>query len=538
MSTSTCHTTEPDTSATVQGVIASALPEEIENPDTKLTAKDRRALAERLRKAIVVLERGESAGLRIGIYARISFDRRGLALGVERQIEDDLALAQTMPGTVVAIYVDNDVSAYSGKPRPDYNRMLADLEAGLLDMVIAWDPDRLHRVPAELERFIEIVERFRVGIQTVQAGHWDLSTPAGRMVARQLGAVARYESEHKAERIARARKQRALKGEVVGGPRLFGFEPDGLTIRPAEQLVVRAVVESLSAGISVRSIVSELNAAGVATTQNGKRWTSHTLRRVLMNPRIAGLATYKGEIVGQAVWPALIPEEQWRAVLAILSNPDRRTNNWGAAVRWLGSGLFGCGGCNVERLHVTSTKGKRKVYRCSSIRDIRRDRGVHVARDVAEVDMFVELAVVERLSRGDLVDLFAPQTKSVDVAGLRLELSSARARLDDLCSLFADDRITAAQLAGGSEKLRARIRCLEGELADFAMVGPLSEFASVADVERHWFGTAPDRSDGLSLAKRRAVIDELVSVTVLPRLRGASNDFDPSRIDLYWKVGA
>lgn len=517
-------------------MILPAHAEELDNPDVKLTAKQRRALVQRLRKAVVRLDRRASTGLRIGIYARISRDRKGFARGVERQIEDNVALAQTTGGTVAAIYVDNDMSAYSGKPRPDYERMLADIEAGLIDAVIAWHPDRLHRSPAELERFIEIVERWRVEIHTVKVGHWDLTTPSGRMVARQLGAVARYESEHKSDRATRERQQRADIGLWAGGPRPYGYEPDGVTIRPFEQQVIQGVVGSLSAGISLRAIVTDLNSSGVPTPRSAKRWTSVTVRNLLLKPRIAGLSTYRGAIVGKGAWPALVSEEQWRSVQAILMNPNRRKNNYGAGVRWLGSGIFKCGGCNCYTLSVTAVHGRRKVYRCSSVRERRMSREIHVARDMLRLDEYVELTVVERLSSGDLVDLFMPMPSAVEMNGLRLELAGAKARLDDLSSLFADNRISAAQLAIGSEKLRVRVDELERDLVNMAQVGPLAEFATVADVERHWFGTQPDRSDGLSLMKRRAIIDELVTVTVLPGRCGAT--FDPALVDLSWKVAA
>ncbi len=58
-----------------------------------------------------------------------------------------------------------------------------------------------------------------VPTHTVRAGLLDLSTPSGRMVARQLGAVAQYESEHKSDRVRRARLQAAQHGEPQGGPR-------------------------------------------------------------------------------------------------------------------------------------------------------------------------------------------------------------------------------------------------------------------------------------------------------------------------------
>lgn len=73
----------------------------------------------------------------------------------------------------------------------------------MINAVIAWHTDRLHRSPRELEEFIDICERAGVAVETVKAGPVDCSTWAGRAVVRTLRAWARYESEHKAERIRR-----------------------------------------------------------------------------------------------------------------------------------------------------------------------------------------------------------------------------------------------------------------------------------------------------------------------------------------------
>ena len=81
-------------------------------------------------------------------------------------------------------FTDNDVSAYSGKPRPQYAALMEAVGAGEVDVVVAWDPDRLHRSPAELEDFITAVEQAGVQVVSVQAGSVDLSTAAGRLAAR------------------------------------------------------------------------------------------------------------------------------------------------------------------------------------------------------------------------------------------------------------------------------------------------------------------------------------------------------------------
>ena len=61
----------------------------------------------------------------VGVYARISSDREGDQLGVRRQIEDCKRLAVERGWVVSALYVDDDISAWSGKPRPEYERLLA-----------------------------------------------------------------------------------------------------------------------------------------------------------------------------------------------------------------------------------------------------------------------------------------------------------------------------------------------------------------------------------------------------------------------------
>src|SRR5450631_4777956 len=93
------------------------------------------------------------------VYARISADVDGTALGVTRQLQDCRKLAADRGWPVGAEYVDNDVSAYSGRPRPQYERMLADLVAGQRDAVIVYNLDRLHRRPVELEDFVALCER-------------------------------------------------------------------------------------------------------------------------------------------------------------------------------------------------------------------------------------------------------------------------------------------------------------------------------------------------------------------------------------------
>ncbi|MGQ4600886.1 recombinase family protein [Nocardia sp. R6R-6] len=476
-----------------------------------------------------------NAILRIAIYVRISQDRSGDGKGVDRQEGDCRALAERLGATAVRVYSDNDISAYSGKKRPGYLSLCEDIERGAVDVVIAWHPDRLHRSPIELEHFITLIEGRKTGVHTVQAGLWDLSSPSGRMVARQLGAVARYESEHKGERIKAARVQQALAGEFHGGMRPYGFERDGVTVREAEAVEIVRMYEQTVAGVSLRQIVADLNRRGIPTATGRGQWTSVAVRDIIKRPRNAGWSVHKGEIVGKAVWPALVSEETWKAAVAIVTNPARRTTP-GNTPRWLGSGVYLCDVCGKAQLRCSTASGKpRRVYRCAA----RDKQGVeHVHRDALHLDAFVEETVVARLERPDTLNqLITRNDGGGEALSLRVEQTALRQRLDSLADLFAAGDIDARQLASASAQLKAKLTEIDTALISLGMRSPLEELAG-RDVRTAWFGTKEDRSDGLSLGHRRAIVDALMTVRVLVAPHGRRADgryFDPNYVKIDWK---
>lgn len=99
----------------------------------------------------------------VAVYARISADKTGEGLGVARQVEDCMRLVSDHGWSVFDTYVDNDVSAFTGgKERPEFARMLADIEAGRVGAVVVYHQDRLTRRPGEFERFVETCQRHGV----------------------------------------------------------------------------------------------------------------------------------------------------------------------------------------------------------------------------------------------------------------------------------------------------------------------------------------------------------------------------------------
>jgi DNA invertase Pin-like site-specific DNA recombinase len=449
----------------------------------------------------------ETSRRRAAVYTRISADRTGAGLGIERQETDCRALAEQLGWEIVAVHADNDLSAYSGKPRPGYRALLADLRAGVADAVLCWHTDRLHRSPAELEEYIGVCEPRGVPTMTVKAGPIDLATPAGRMVARQLGAVGRYEVEHMIERQQRARLQAATAGRWGGGRRPFGYEADGVTVIKAEVDALRWAAAQVLAGVSLNAIVATLNDRGIRTA-TGKAWRPTELRRVLVRPRNAGLMVHRGQVVGAAGWPAVLDEDTWRGVVAVLSDSGRRTNTT-VARRWLLSGLARCGVCGGPVKSFSAGSGAtrkrppRPVYTCRT--------GKHVIRDAAEVDAFVEAVILERLSRPDARELLVADRRA-DTAALHLRDAALAERLVELGRLYGDGTIDAPQLQAATAAIRTQREQITAQLAAASRGSVLAGVADAPDPAKAWAG--------LDLSRKRAIIDTLVTVTILPARKG------------------
>ena len=125
------------------------------------------------------------------IYARISSDPEGDRLGVTRQTDDCQALAARKGWPVAEVYIDDDRSAYSGKPRPEYRRMLDDIRGKAVDAVLVYNLDRLHRQPRELEAFFDLADAAGLVEMASVEGDINLASHDGRFQARIMGAMAR-----------------------------------------------------------------------------------------------------------------------------------------------------------------------------------------------------------------------------------------------------------------------------------------------------------------------------------------------------------
>ena len=454
--------------------------------------------------------------LQAAVYCRISQDRSGEGLGVARQEQDCRQVVERHGWEVAEVLVDNDVSAYSGKPRRGYLRLLEMIAASEVDAVVCWAPDRLHRSPAELETFIDLVERHDVRVVTVQAGSYDLGTSTGRMSARVVGAVARHESEQKSERIRRKHRELAERGKPSGGgKRPFGFLPDRLTLDPAEAAEIRAAADRILAGESLRSVVRDW--AERVPSVTGAPWQGTTVKRLLCSARIAGYREHKGKLAGAAEWPAIVSVAELEQLRAVLTNPARRRSNTSAR-RYLLVGFVRCGRCGAGMTSRATAKGVRR-YVCQA------DRGCGRCGIAAEP--LEELIVEAVLSRFDGVPI---PTRDRDTADDRVaEVEVLEQRLADIAEDYSAGLVSRIEMRVAGERLRDRLAELRAAVAaDMIDAGIGDRLGAPGELRRSW--------PTLTFDKRRAALGLVVDfVTVAPTTR-ATNYFNPDRVSLDWRI--
>lgn len=295
----------------------------------------------------------------VAIYARISLDRND-GEGVARQIADCTTLArERWPDAQIAEYVDNDISAFRAKRRPEFDRLIDDLNGAQIGAVVAYHPDRLYRRLADLEAFVAGVKAAGAQVATVRAGDVDVSTASGQMIAEILASVSKHEAARIGERVSRAKQERAAAGRPAGGGlRPFGLTRDREHLMPTEADEARAAAARIVSGqSSYLAEVKRLNAAGIWTTA-GNPWSVGSFRRALCSPYMAGLRAYKGRVVANTVSPAILDRDTWDALKTISAGrPGRRPS-----ADYLLSGVFSCGACG--RPLWAWTARRNMAYRC------------------------------------------------------------------------------------------------------------------------------------------------------------------------------
>ena len=459
--------------------------------------------------------------MRAALYVRLSRDRDGLSTGPDRQLADCRAMAAARVWDVVGEFVERDVSAFKRQtPRPAYEAMISELEAGAVDVIVAWKLDRLLRRPRDFEELWDRLEAHGASLATVADGIDSTQPIVGELIPRLLTMFAKLESQNISVREKRKHEEIAAAGRRSGGGRRpFGLTADWTEIVKHEAQAIRAAAEAITIGSASRySVALDWNAQGIRTSSGGL-WTQQLVSNMFRSPRLAGARLHRGELVVSGAIPAILDVEMWQALQAAIA---RRTRT--PAGRFLLSGLLRCSKCGTVMLGQRRFKDHARFYGCKRLAGRRGCGGVNIVAQPLEAN------IEDRLLAALVGELNTAIRAREERAAAGDEL--ARIRTDEAALTQLADDYYVSQLIGRAEYLAVRstleVRLRDGRRRLARQAGTRLAAEATADPTTTW-----SRAD---LTVRRQLLGELIeTIEVSPASRrGAA--FEPERVTIHWRL--
>ncbi len=348
--------------------------------------------------------------LRCAVYTRKSSEE-GLeqefnSLDAQREAGLAFIMSQRAEGWVALPdrYDDGGVSGATLE-RPALRRLLRDIEAGMVDVVVVYKIDRLSRSLMDFAKLVETFEANNVTFVSVTQ-QFNTTTSMGRLTLNILLSFAQFEREVIGERIRDKFAASRRKGMWMGGMVPLGYRVENrkLVVVEEEAKLVRRIFTRFAQTGSALKVARELNEVGLTTKKRpgngmlsgGKSWSKVAVYKVLHNRVYLGDAMHKG-VAYPGEHEAILEQQAWDLAHAAMAAPSRvRGNATRAEVPALLKGLiFGPGGRPMSPSH---TRRRGKLYRFYVTREaIAEGYGTCPVRSVPAGD--VEAAVLAQVQR-------------------------------------------------------------------------------------------------------------------------------------------
>lgn len=408
---------------------------------------------------------------RVGIWIRVSTEDQVRGESPEHHEARARMYAQMKGWEVVEVYRLEGLSGKSVMGYPETQRMLRDVEEGRIDALIFSKLARLARNVKELLEFSELFERHGADLVSLQESI-DTSTPAGRLFYTIIAAMAQWEREEIAERVAASVPIRARLGKPLGGSAPFGYlwKEKRLEINPDEAPVVVRAFEVFRERKRLLTTARILNQEGYRARKS--RFTHTTVERMLRDPVYKGRrrANYTKSLGDGKSWrmkpesewvyyevPAITSNDLWEECNQVLREREGRYPTPPKEGRHLFSGLLicECGG----KMYVSwrAAEPKYRCYRCNAKIE------EWVVRDQYLDGLRTMVLKPEQIQEADQMQ-GTIEEREKRLALLRKELHSIDRRIDDLVTLFGEKLLDKPSFAARFEPLREQREQLTQEI--------------------------------------------------------------------------
>lgn len=492
----------------------------------------------------------------LGAYVRISDDDKDehgnlTREGVKEQeadcrhLADDLSVALGVTLIIVRVYDDNNITAADEHvTRPDFEQMLKDLEAGVIQGFLFSHADRVARLELDAARVTRIFRMHPRYIGRSVKGGTDLSTDEGRAMFVVQAVMGGMEVSATRRRVTRRNRSAAEVGKNHGGKRAFGWEADRVTLRDWEANLIAKAVRDIPKGKTIGTVRREWIEAGVTPTAEGKGpLRDHTVLTRVINPRICGYRVYlpaqdrreakdlwlpdhvlhddNGQpVIGK--WEPIVKPEEWRACVATLEErrTKRRDHEFSRLhAKYFLSGIARCGEC-ASRLYGKISTGET-IHRYICIKREGGCGGIKCAGPA--LDDHVEALFLEAVRS----DIGAAEHEDVDDTVYDARIAQLREEIKD---------VMARRKAGHPKKISTStamdlVSELEAEIADLTYK---ARALTAAKVNRQ--SDAPsllEEWESYTMDMKRDRLRRDISAVVVNKTRRGAR-FDPGRVEVVW----
>lgn len=295
---------------------------------------------------------------RVALYMRVSSTKQvkeGDSIPAQR---DALTkYAKDKGYSIAGEYLDDGVSG-TRADRDELSRLLEDVKAGKIDIILCTKLDRLYRNIKHYLNMMEILDKHNVGWTAIWEPIYDTTTPQGRLIVNQMMSIAQFEAENTGQRIRQVQAYKLNQKEVISGATTAGYRIENKHLVPDENAeYVKAAFEMYSACGNINEVMREYG------KKYGMPGTKPAFRRMLMSP------LYKGEhYTGiKDYCPAIVSAELWDDVQRKLKINIKKNQK----ETYIFSGLLICAECgrrmggNTRRRQRGNCYTVTHDYRCT-----------------------------------------------------------------------------------------------------------------------------------------------------------------------------
>lgn len=459
---------------------------------------------------------------RVGIWIRVSTEDQAQGDSPEHHEKRARYYAEAKEWNVVEVYRLEAVSGKAVSEHPEAKRMLKDVKSGRISALIFSKLARLARNTKELLEFADFFREQNADLVSLQESI-DTSSPAGRLFYTMIAAMAQWEREEIADRVAASIPIRAKLGRTTGGQAPFGYEwKDGKLLPHQGEAPVRKLMYELFREHKRRKTVARLLNERGFRTRNGSPFSDTTIHRLLADPVAKGLrrANYTRTTDSKKAWklkpesewvhyevPAIVSEDLWAECNALL---DRRKGSRSVAKKavhlFAGVAYCACG----QKMYCPSNTPKYVCHKCrNKIPIIDLDGVFH---EQLKSFFFSPDEIATQLKRGD--EALGEKERLLGV--LEAERQKIAAEIDKTYALYQADKIDADGFGDRYKPLRDRQLQLDDQLPalqaeiDLMKIGHLSRDEIIAEA-RDLYSRWPE----LPYEEKRHIVESIVEKIVI-----------------------